>query len=72
MRSRTNPVDVKMTEGGRDITGGGGIAPKQPLEQFQVDILPQRIVQLHEVILWDSPGHFAQKFGCRTTNWCLK
>jgi len=58
-------VDVKMTEGGRTVYGGGGITPDEKFETREIGSLaggpvPQRAVQLHAVVLRDAPGQSAQ------------
>jgi carboxyl-terminal processing protease len=40
-----NPVDVKQTEGGRTVYGGGGIAPDEKYESSKLDRLQAELVR---------------------------
>jgi carboxyl-terminal processing protease len=40
-----NPVDVKMTEGGRTVYGGGGIAPDEKYETAKLDRLQVELLR---------------------------
>ena len=60
-----NPVDVKMTEGGRTVYGGGGITPDEKyetakLDRLQVELFRNGLFNFTRVVLRDAPGHPAQ------------
>src|SRR5215831_7861496 len=57
-----NPVDVKMTDGGRTVYGGGGITPDEKWEQPKLDRLE---AELYRFGLFDFTRWY---FGSRSTS----
>ena len=65
-----NPVDVKMTEGGRTVFGGGGITPDEKyetakLDRLQADLYRNGLFNFTRVLLRDAPGQSAQGLDAR-------
>jgi carboxyl-terminal processing protease len=58
-----NPVDVKMTEGGRTVYGGGGITPDEKFETPKLDRLQ---VELFRSALFDFTRSYFAKHSAST------
>ena len=64
-RERRNPLDVKMTDSGRTVYGGGGITPDEKfeapkLDRLQIELLRKQPVQLHARLLRQARRQPAQ------------
>jgi carboxyl-terminal processing protease len=60
-----NPVDVKMTEGGRTVYGGGGITPDEKyetpkLDRFQVELLRNGLFDFTRSYFGSHPASLAK------------
>jgi carboxyl-terminal processing protease len=57
-----NPVDVKQTEGGRTVYGGGGITPDEKYESSKVDRLQAELLRtgLFNFTRWYFGSHSTQ------------
>ena len=60
-----NPLDVKMTDSGRTVYGGGGITPDEKfeapkLDAFQTELLRKTPFQLHARLLRQAQRQPAQ------------
>ena len=67
-----NPLDVKSTDSGRPVYGGGGITPDEKYDpkynKFQIEPLPQRpvhLLHLHREMVRRAPGQASQGLGTR-------